>query len=147
MKYFSDCFIYVKNPSPIGGGYTIMDEDNNLLVNEKILQEGLTNNEAELLGVLNALKIAENGDIVSTDSMNTIRWIENIAYYLEHPNKKKSIKRARKDLDNIKLEAYQLMIKKHIKLIHEPREKNLAGIWNEETGLDDSLPEPDLSWI
>lgn len=135
-KYYSDGFLGSKNPSN-KGGYTIVNQENVLVLQEKIFKQHLTVNEVELLGVYNALKIADNDDVISTDSQNTLKWINNI-------NKKKR-KKVRIDLDPIKLECYNLMISKKIKLIWERRDKNLAGIWNEENIID--FDDLDLSWI
>lgn len=140
MKYFTDGYLFLSNPSPIGGGYTIVDNDNWLVECVKINKIGFTNNEAELLGIYNTLKIANVGDVISSDSQITVNWVKQ---------DKLSKKRARRDLDHIKIAAHKLMIDKKINLIWEPREKNLAGIFNEERELDDSIPddELDLSWI
>ena len=59
MKYYSDGFTNGSNPSKTGGGYSIVDENNTLLVLEKIEKKGFTNNEAELLGLFLALTIAD----------------------------------------------------------------------------------------
>jgi ribonuclease HI len=75
MKYYTDGFTKLKNPSPLGGGYTIVDENNTVITVENINKVGFTNNEAELLGVYNCLKICNKKDIISTDSMNTIAWV------------------------------------------------------------------------
>ncbi|MEX0596080.1 MAG: hypothetical protein WD512_06220, partial [Candidatus Paceibacterota bacterium] len=63
---------------------------------------------------------------------NTIKWINGVKYFLDHPNLKISRKRSRPDLDNIKLKCYELMLGKNIKLIWESRDTNLAGIYNEK---------------
>ena len=141
MKYYTDGFLFLSNPSPIGGGYTIIDENNNLISNERVMKKGLTNNEAELLGVYNALKLAEVGDTISTDSQIILGWINNGEYIKKNYPRKESKKARRVDLDPIRIESYDLMISKKIKLIWEEREKNLAGIYNEDAGLDNGLPE------
>ena len=130
MKLYSDGYCLESNPNKIGGGYTIVDE-NEVLIETKCFLRHMTNNEAELLGCLRALELAENEDTIIVDSMNTIRWILNIRKLLEKPKSKKSKRRARKDLDNIKLEAHDLAKKKNIKIIWESRDKNLAGAYNE----------------
>jgi len=104
-----------------------------------VFKKGFTNNEAELLGVYNALKVAQKDDTVSTDSQIVIKWVLR--------GNRLPKKRKRKDLDSIKLECNKLMNSKKIKLIWEERSKNLAGIHNEYCELDNSIPEPDLSWI
>lgn len=136
MKYYSDGFLFLSNPSTIGGGFTIINEDHQLIVNERIMKSGLTNNEAELMGVYNALKIAAENDTVSTDSNVILLWVTRWG--------KKKKKNARKDLEPFKAESFKLMNEKNINLIWEPREKNLAGIYNEDAGLDNGIAEPDI---
>lgn len=122
MKYYSDGFLTSQYPNNKGGGFTVMNLKNELIIRENIIKLGITNNEVELLGCIYALTIAENGDTVSVDSKNTIAWITN-------PFKKK---RARKDLDEFKNLGYKIINSKDIKLIWEPREVNMAGWYNEE---------------
>lgn len=124
MKYYTDGFCRRSNPSPFGGGYTIVDENNNLIKREEVEKVGFTNNEAELLGVLEACKICEEGDLVSTDSMNTIGWIGAA--------KSKS----RPDLNHLLQEARDLVHSKKINLMWERRYFNLAGIVNEFNGKE-----------
>ncbi len=141
MKYYSDGFSINKNPSPIGGGFSIVREDNLLIEFRRIFKENFTNNEAELLGVLEALRIVSKGDTVSTDSKIVILWVFNIG---------RRKKNARKDLDPLKIEAYILLKRKNINLIWEPRDKNLAGIYNESIDNKEYFgerDEEDISWI
>ena len=132
MKYFSDGFLSSMYPNNKGGGYTVVDLSNNLIIRFDISKPGITNNEVELLGCHYALGIAQDGDTVSVDSKNTIRWIENIEYIISHPRSHVANKRARKDLDSIKFKCSRLIDNKNIKLIWEPREVNFAGILNDE---------------
>lgn len=124
-KYYTDGYTILKNPSDIGGGYTIFKNDT-LLLTKEILSPHFTNNEGELLGIYNTLIIANNKDIVSTDSHVSISWI----------NGKIKKKSARHDLDYMKIMCKELIKRKNIKLIWEEREKNLAGIYNEEHKLE-----------
>lgn len=126
MKYYIDGFTKLRNPSPIGGGYSIFDENNTLIKVENIDKVGMTNNEAELLGLLNCLKEVKIGDIISTDSMNTIAWIRT----------KKDKKIARKDLVPIIMECRQMLESLKVNLIWEGRDFNLAGKYNEDSGID-----------
>lgn len=127
MKFFTDGFTKLKNPSPVGGGYTILDENNTVLAVENIEKEGMTNNEAEILGIYHCLKeFCIMADTISTDSMNSISWIRS----------KKDKKIARQDLLEIILKCRILIKDKMTNLIWEGRERNLAGIYNEEKGLD-----------
>ena len=126
MKYFSDGFTKLKNPSDVGGGYTIVDENNVLVHLENIDKRGFTNNEAELLGVWHCLNICGEFDIISTDSMNTIAWVRT-----------KNLKKvARQDLLDIIKECKKMVADKAVNLIWEGREHNLAGIYNEREHID-----------
>ena len=127
MKFFTDRFTKLRNPSPKGGGYSIIDENNTVLTVENIEKEGMTNNEAELLAVYHCLEeFCGTADVISTDSMNTIAWIRT--------NKIKKV--ARQDLVDIILKCKNLIKEKMVNLIWESREHNLAGIYNEENKLD-----------
>lgn len=122
MKYYCDGFLYGANPSDYGGGYSIVDEENNLIVRQEVLKVGLTNNEAEILGILNAMKYAKEGDQVSTDSMCCLSWV----------NMGKS--KARADLSELLKECLALRDEKNINLMWESRNFNLAGVFNESRG-------------
>lgn len=119
MKYYTDGFMIGKNPSTLGGGYTIVDEDNNLIRREVIERIGYTNNEAELKGVLETLKICKEEDQVSTDSMCILSWV--------HAGRSK----VRPDLNQMMAEAQELKLRKNVNLMWERRDFNLAGRLNE----------------
>lgn len=120
MKYYSDGFTIKGNPSLLGGGFSVVDEHNTLIVRHNVLKEGFTNNEGELLGVLYILEKCEKGDLISTDSMNTIYWIRS------------GYSKARPDLIEVIQKAKKLKKDKNVEIIFETREKNLAGVYNEE---------------
>src|SRR3990167_9505470 len=62
MKYYCDGFLLGNlNPSKKGGGYTIVDEIENIIHREVIKKENFTNNEAEILGIYEVLKLAKEG--------------------------------------------------------------------------------------
>lgn len=137
MKYYCDGFQFRGNPSPFGGGYTIVDENNEIVTREVIKQSGFTNNEAEIMGIKATLDLANNGDTVSTDSMCCLTWV----------NGGKS--KARPDLNSTLRECLELRNKKNINLMWESRGFNLAGLYNEnypEHWEDQELVD-DLSWI
>lgn len=117
---YADGFNIGNNPSKIGGGYTITDEHGTVIMRQTIYKENWTNNEAELLGVLEALKLADSGAEVYTDSMNTIHWV------------KSGRPKARPDLTPQAQEANNLVKRKNIKLLFIRREENLAGLENEK---------------
>lgn len=120
MKYFTDGWMMgSNNPSPYGGGYTVIDENNKLIKEEEFRVTGFTNNEAEIRGIKFALEYAVKGDTISTDSMCCLTWV----------NKGKS--KARPDLRDLLEGCKKLKNEKEINLIWEGRDFNLAGIYNE----------------
>lgn len=126
-KYYTDGFTVQKNPSPVGGGYTIVDENDKHLLTQNIDKVGLTNNEAELQGVYRCLKdYCQVGDIISTDSMNTIAWVRA----------KNLRKVARQDILDVIIQCKKLIADKKINLMWEGRDYNLAGVYNEHNKLD-----------
>ena len=122
-RLYSDGYTIHKNPSDVGGGYVVMDEFEQILASVEVLKKGMTNNEAELLGVLKATELAMEGDTIITDSMNTLAWVLS---------PKRKIK-ARPDLKPQADLAYYNIQTKNLKLIQEPRETNLAGNYIEFT--------------
>lgn len=121
MKYYSDGYMINSNPSN-SGGYTIIDQNNVFIDRQQIYKSNFTNNEAEILGIVHAMKYASYGDTVSTDSMCCLTWA----------NKGRS--KARPDLVLLLQEARDLKKTKNINLMWEGREWNLAGIYNEKIG-------------
>jgi hypothetical protein len=119
MTYHTDCFVYGGNPSSKGGGFTITDEQGNLLWQVEKLKPGFTNNEGELLGVLYAAMLASHGDTIVTDSQNTIAWT------------KSGKPKARPDLTSFAALAKRLIALKSLSLMWTPRQQNKAGIYNE----------------
>ncbi len=113
---YTDGYTIKRNPSKIGGGFIVMNETGKLLHHEKILKPNFTNNEAELLGVIKAIELADEGDTIMTDSNVTLCWI----FYRKC--------RARLDLKPKAIKAYALMEKKYLSLEQIRREENLAGI-------------------
>ena len=127
MILYADGFVLgYRNPSKLGGGYTVTDTAGNVLENKTIYKEHFTNNEAELRACLAALMLSNNRDTVIVDSKNTISWVSN-------PFKKKQ---SRHDLDDIKIQCYELLQDKSVKLVWKSRDKNKAGIFNENNGFD-----------
>ncbi len=119
-KYYTDGWMMGTNPSPYGGGFTVMDSEGKLIIREEIHENGFTNNEAEIRGIKYALEYAVSGDTVSTDSMCCLSWV----------NKGKS--KARGDLFELLQECNYLLKSKGINLVWEGREFNLAGVYNEK---------------
>jgi len=119
MKYYIDGFVDGSNPSDRGGGYSIVNENGELVEIEYVEKKGFTNNEAEVLGLYNALCYAESGDIISTDSQNNLYWLCG--------GKSKS----RPDLNDILSKSKDLLKNSNVTIVWEPRDYNLAGVYNE----------------
>jgi len=113
---YTDCFCIGKNPSNIGGGYLVCDENNNIIEKKEIFKKGFTNNEGELLGVLRATELIDNGGTIYTDSQNTRAWI------------KTGKSKARPDLNSFMQQAKDNIKLKNLSVLWTPREENLAGI-------------------
>jgi ribonuclease HI len=129
MKYYCDGYLIDSNPSPKGGGYTVVDENNELVITKGIDMPGMTNNHAELLSIHAAASHAQHDSIISSDSMTAISWTH------------KGRSKVRHDLLIIARECKELMLEKNITLVWEPRELNLAGHYNEQ--VDTAIP----SWV
>ena len=121
MLYCSDGYTIGTNPSHIGGGYTIVDQNNNLIVTRELKRPNFTSNEAEFLGAFYAIQIANLGDTIILDSTVVETWVH------------KGFSKARPDLNEDIFEASILAMKKNLSVIQKPREQNLAGIYNEFT--------------
>jgi len=120
MTIYTDGYTIGKNPSLIGGGFVIMDEELKILCMQEI-RKPMTNNEAELLGILKATELAKNGDEIVTDSMNSLQWVMNRKC------------KARPDLKPQAQQAYINILEKKLKLVHRPRQENIAGNYIEFT--------------
>lgn len=118
MKYYTDGFLNGTNPCPIGGGYTIVSQDNELIHLHRIDGQ-LTNNEAEVRGIIHAIQIAGIDDTVSTDSMIALNWLI------------RGKSKARPELDEALAKANKERTIKNIRLIWEGRDNNLAGHYND----------------
>ena len=119
---YCDGFIIGKNPST-KGGWTIMINYGTPII-EYLEKENVTNNETELRAILRSCQLSPKKEIISTDSMNSIRWINRAG------NGKKL--KARPDLTEVAKEIYTLSKEKELKIIWESRENNFAGIYNDK---------------
>jgi len=117
--YHCDGFVNGVNGTATSGGYTVFKNGKFLFYSNEENQNGFTNNEAELLGVLSCLLDCKEGDQIITDSMNTLSWIRS------------GKSKARSDLNKIMEEAKKLLHSKRINLYWRPREENQAGNYNE----------------
>jgi len=123
---YSDGYTILKNPSDIGGGFVIIGTKK-AFYEEEIKKQGMTNNEAELLGVYKALQIADKNSIIYTDSQNTMAWI------------KSGKPKARPDLKEICQQAKKLKAIKNIDIKWVPRDENDAGIYIEEQQYEEQM--------
>lgn len=114
-----DGYTLGKNPSDTGGGYVVFKNTKHIKT-EEILKNPFTNNEAELLAIAYATSLADEGDIVETDSL--------IAYYWVRNGKAK----ARPDLNIIASMAHQFIKQKNLLIKQVKRSQNLAGIYIED---------------
>lgn len=119
----TDGFVIGRNPSAAGGGYTLSDGNGKVILKRTITNlPKFTNNDGELRGIVHALHIAYDHDVVITDSMIALAWV------------KSGRAKARPDLDEICAYGQRLLHSKNIDLRWRPREDNLAGIHNEFHG-------------
>ena len=115
----SDGFQFHSNPSPVGGGFTLIDGDGNIVERKTILKVGMTCNEAELLGVVRAVELIESEGTVFTDSKVIAHWV------------RRGRARSRPDLNEVIRKCKEQIEKKKVKIKFVPRNENLAGIYNE----------------
>lgn len=119
MKLYCDGFTLGKNPSDEGGGFSIVDENKKLVIRHCLHRPRFTNNEGELMGILAALDRCAPGDEVSTDSLCAMSWV------------RRGRSKARPDLRTVCEMAREKLESSGASLVWEPREKNLAGLFNE----------------
>lgn len=119
-KYFVDGFVVGANPSEIGGGFTIVDENNNFISRKMMNKKGFTNNDGEILGMYFALKHCKENDTISSDSQTAIGWVN------------RTYSKSRKDLNTLLRACQMLMSEKKVTIIWEGRDDNLAGVFNEK---------------
>lgn len=121
---YTDGFVHGPNPSKIGGGYTITDQTGRVLIRREmtpaeIQRDTWTNNDGEVRGIIHAIWIAKEGDVIITDSRVAYAWILNAKC------------KARPDLAALCRLARDKMRSKRVTIKWEGRETNLAGIHNE----------------
>lgn len=130
----ADGFMFHSNPSPTGGGYTLVNCDGTLLERQEILKPGITNNETELLAVLRAAELSRPGGTILTDSQVSRTWV------------RKGRAKGRPDLNPSIERCKDLVRAKKLVVRFIPREKNLAGLYNERqfVGNPNRIVEEDL---
>jgi hypothetical protein len=119
MTYYVDGFVLDRNPSPRGGGFTVVNEHNKLIINHTIFKAGFTNNDGELLAIAYATYVAAPGDTIITDSQ--------CAYYWSL----KGETGPRRDLRHYARYVCRRLRTKSLQLQWHPRGVNLAGHYNE----------------
>ena len=125
--YYSDGYTIMRNPSVYGGGYVICNEKGEVLKHEVVEKQGLTNNEAELLGVYETLKLCAPFSKIIIDSMTIFYWVRS------------GKPKARKDLTLICSEAKRLKEEKKIEIEWKKRDFNLAGIFIEKMQFENKF--------
>lgn len=125
MIYHVDGWMIGKNPSPHGGGFTVVNEQNELVKRHTIYKRGFTNNDGEIFAIAYAAYIAAPGDTIITDSQAAYHWALS------------GYPKARMDLVGICGKVRKWIYTKDLKLEWRPREENLAGIYNDaHKGVD-----------
>jgi len=119
MILYADGFVLDKNPSPRGGGFTVVNGRNEHIITHTIMRPGFTNNEGELLAVAYAAHIAQPGDTIITDAQCMTHWCKAGACG------------ARPDLSPIAAKVKTWIRDKRLLLLWEGRKDNLAGQYNE----------------
>jgi ribonuclease HI len=121
MTYYVDGFVLDRNPSPRGGGFTVVDETGKHIKTHTIFQSKpwLTNNDTELLAIGYAAFIAQPGDTIITDSQPAKCWVES------------GYPKARRDLIPMASRIKRWVKEKRLTLNWVPRDENLAGHHNE----------------
>ena len=130
MKYYTDGFLVGPNPSKYGG-YVIANELNEVIEETWLEQDKVTNNDAEIQGLISCLELSKEGDEISTDSMVALTWVRG--------GKSKS----RPDLNSQLQKAKILLAEKGVNIMWEGRDFNLAGIYidKEHSRLDKEAGE------
>jgi hypothetical protein len=123
MIYYVDGFTIGSNPSPDGGGFTVTDEQGEVIEQQFFKKKDFTNNEGELLGLDYACMVCNSGDTIRSDSRTALAWV------------KSGKCKGRPDLWSIVIRAKMLVEKKSLVLAWTPRESNRAGHVNDLTKM------------
>jgi len=123
-KLFVDGYTIGSNPSRVGGGFVICDEDSKVIEQKKIIKPYYTNNEAEISGLVKSLELIDDLGTIYTDSFIACCWLRG------------GRAKARPDLNGLIKTGHALQKKKDIKIIQINRAQNLAGIYIENCQLE-----------
>jgi ribonuclease HI len=119
MRYDVDGFLIGRNPSPQGGGFTVIDEDHRLIAHHTFYKPNFTNNEAELWAMAAGVFAAAQNDIIRSDSQCIVSWVAGGRC------------KSRPDLQTLCDTCYHVIHQKNLCIFWIEREQNLAGIYNE----------------
>jgi ribonuclease HI len=114
-----DGFTLGPNPSPHGGGFTVIGPAGQLVVSHTLYRP-MTCNEAELLAVAFAVWRASSQDVIYTDSQTAFYWIRS------------GVCKSRPDLTTVARKTKHWIQTKSLTVTLVPRERNLAGHYNEQ---------------
>lgn len=125
----------------------VVDENGNLLTED--YEYGGSNNIAELLAVKKALSYAADNNIkelqIITDSTIAISWCKTpIDKFISRVTKKKKAYNDGDRVINIRQDIDKLKTKVPFTIEWQPRDKNIAGIYIEET--TERLDNEEMGW-
>jgi|SRR5579872_2765786 len=118
MTFDVDGWMIQSNPSPLGGGFTVISDTQT--ITHQMDYPGFTNNHAEILALACGVHLAQPHDTIRTDSQIALAWVK----------RRNSPKRP--DLNPIIRFIARYAEDKHLLLEWIPREHNRAGIYNEQ---------------
>lgn len=114
------------NPSTSGGATVVRASDKKMW-EKRFKAERITNNMMELEAGVLAAEVAEEGDLLVTDS-------KVVVHYATNPKTRRRSKHPQLLRPGTKLA--ELLVEKNLTLEWRPREGNLAGIHNEGFEVD-----------
>lgn len=140
MEIRTDGWTKGGNPSPQGGGYTLIavEYDEHEDIQTKVLKQEefnhpITNNEAEMLGLIAAIELAQKGDTVVTDSNNSLIWLHVGASRMTRPDLNPILAAAKKLAQEKKAAIKNMQSLNNAEIVIEwrGRDENEAGKFNE----------------
>ena len=119
MVFDVDGYMWGKNPAP-GGGFTIVNEHNELVKRIPVKKAKWTNNDAELWAVAGAVQIAQTGDTIRSDSEVIVKWWVP-----------RGVCKSRPDLNKLCQFVHNGLRDKRLTLVWVSRNENRAGLYND----------------